>query len=215
MRLITAMLVGSVLLTSTAIAQTTPAPQQQQGTTIGDIIDLIRKARRDREDKDQQAGAQSPAGNPWGTANQGGAMLGSTLLVVSDLDRATALWRDGLGFQPGAPSTVPQGASLYATFGFPSKASLRTVALTGPDRASTLTLIEMKGSKLDRQRGPARAALVVQVARIDEVMRKVQAMGVQGGTLQPSFGGDGRRGFEWSFRDADGNLVMLYEVTGR
>ena len=133
-------------------------------------------------------------------------------LIVADLDRALALYRDALGFILQSIKNSPCTSYSYEIFGIDPGARLRMAALDGPPgQERTIALLEV---------APARAApdmpvcsTVVWVADMDTTLAAVRAApGVKIFPERPLHTHDGKLGREIGLVDADGHAVVIYHV---
>lgn len=133
-------------------------------------------------------------------------------LLVADLDRALAVYRDALGFTLESIKESAADSYSYDIFGVPKTAKLRMAALDGPgDQPRTLALIEVRPA-LPPQTGP-RAATVVYVADIDVVLERLETITdvcvLPERELRTH---DGKVGREVGVIDADGHAIVIYHV---
>ncbi|MFN6933567.1 MAG: VOC family protein [Tsuneonella sp.] len=133
-------------------------------------------------------------------------------LIVGDLDRALALYRDALGFRLQSIKLSASDSYSYEIFGIDPGATMRMAALDGPDgQERTLALIEVVPSppKLSR---PS-AATVIEVADIGAALDRIATLdGVTVLPERPLHTHDGRIGREVGVIDADGHAAVLYRV---
>ena len=133
-------------------------------------------------------------------------------LIVADLDRSLALYRDALGFTLQSIKNSAADSYSYEIFGIPRDAVLRMAALDGPEgQERTLALIEVRPA----QPSPARptAATVIELADIDGALARVAQL--PGVTVLPErelVTHDGRTGREIGLIDPDGHATVLYRV---
>ena len=133
-------------------------------------------------------------------------------LLVADLDRSLALYRDALGFVLQSVKESPHDSYSYEIFGIEPSARLRMAALDGPPgQERTLALIEVSPPR-PRPAAPV-AATVVFVTDLDAVLARAAA--VPGVVVFPERGlltHDGRQGREAGLTDPDGHAVVLFNV---
>ena len=159
------------------------------------------------------ATAQQPAPAPGADAPYAGSYYKRQLYVVTDMERALALWRDVIGFQPGAITTSGPNSYSRDVFNIPPEAQMRFCSLSaGPTQVRTLALLEVKGVALPAKTGIRTTGAVINAnGRLAEIITKAKAMGltVFGPRVLPSpTQGDGT---EQGFLDWDGNVIVLYE----
>ncbi|WP_395778614.1 VOC family protein [Aquidulcibacter sp.] len=135
------------------------------------------------------------------------------LYVVTDMERALTLWRDVIGFQPGAITTSGPNSYSREVFNIPTEAQMRFCTLSaGPTQVRTLALLEVKGVPLAPKSGIRTTGAVINAnGRLAEIISRAKAMGltVFGARVLASVGqGDGT---EQGFLDWDGNVIVLYE----
>ena len=135
-------------------------------------------------------------------------------LVVADLERSLAMYRDVLGLSVDyIKDSLPTSYS-YPVFEFPSDAKLRFCTLSSAHQLRVLALTEVTGIELPPPRVPRSGALVFEVEKMTETVQALEALpGVMGypeGTLHTQ---DGRVGREKGIVDADGHLIVLYCIT--
>lgn len=133
-------------------------------------------------------------------------------LIVADLDRALALYRDALGFTLQSVKDSPADSYSYEIFGVPPASRLRMAALDGPPgQPRTLALIEVRPA-LSQGDGP-RSATVVEVADFDATvarMQQVPGLRLLGERRLETH--DGKLGREIGAIDADGHAIVVYHL---
>ncbi|GGE86493.1 VOC family protein [Niveispirillum cyanobacteriorum] len=145
---------------------------------------------------------------------QGPSFKRATLLVA-DIDRSLAIYRDILGFQGGEVNNSLPTSYSYEVFNLDPKATLRTSMLSaGPNQVRTLALFEIKGQPITTPQSPRPVAMVINAVNLPAVMEKIKAKGLTTIAPRPLKTPEGRTGTETAFIDPDGHLVVLYELTG-
>jgi catechol 2,3-dioxygenase-like lactoylglutathione lyase family enzyme len=101
--------------------------------------------------------------------------------IVSDLDKAMAFYRDGLGLDiPGAPANAETNAPLRNMFGLPD-ASLRWAIARPPAMRTGVEIVEIskaEGKRAERRiQDPGAFTLLVLVRDVDAAFAKVKATG--------------------------------------
>jgi predicted enzyme related to lactoylglutathione lyase len=100
--------------------------------------------------------------------------------IVSDLDSATALYRDGLGFPAGAPADAATNAPLRNMFGLPD-ASLRWATARPAGMRGGVEIVEVKkvaSTALTRRvEDPGAMTLVLAVRDIDVMIARLSKLG--------------------------------------
>jgi len=137
-----------------------------------------------------------------------------TTLIVANLERAFALYRDVLGFEIAyIKESLPTSYS-YPTFDIPPGARLRFATLNaGPAQPRVLGLTEVTGVELPPPPVIRAAALVLEIHGLRELEPRIAA--VPGVRLLPAAElntQDGRRGRETALWDSDGHVIVLYEI---
>ena len=133
--------------------------------------------------------------------------------LVSDMAKALAFYRDVLGFS--VAFTKPSRAESYShtVFDIDRSASVGFAALSTPGEPRVMALTEVPG--LEPQPTPRRGAIVLHVEDLDAVVAKAEAGGYTVYPEERLVTHDGRVGREVGLLDADGNLVVVYYITGR
>jgi catechol 2,3-dioxygenase-like lactoylglutathione lyase family enzyme len=144
-----------------------------------------------------------------------GVQFQRTNLIVRDLDRSLAVYRDILGFTIDYQKTSARDSYSYTVFGIPPEASLRFCALSAPGQLRTLALTEVTGIELpEAPAAPRLAALVVRLEAMDPVLEALRAR--DDVLLHPEqvlHTQDGRTGREIGVVDPDGHLIVLFSIT--
>lgn len=133
-------------------------------------------------------------------------------LIVGDLDRSLALYRDALGFTLQSIKNSASDSYSYDIFGIDPGATLRMAALDGPDgQERTLALIEVRPAPPVLARPSA--ATVIEVADVEGALARIAALeGVRVLPERQLVTHDGRIGREIGVIDADGHAAVLYRV---
>jgi catechol 2,3-dioxygenase-like lactoylglutathione lyase family enzyme len=133
-------------------------------------------------------------------------------LIVGDLDRSLALYRDLLGFHLQSIKQSAADSYSYEIFGIDPAATLRMAALDGPaGQERTLALIEVRPAPPRLERPSA--ATVIEVADIEAVLEGLA--GLPEVTVLPERAlhtHDGRVGREVGVIDADGHAAVIFHV---
>lgn len=143
-----------------------------------------------------------------------GSYLKRATLIVSNLERSLAIYRDLLGFD-ATPIWEMSGTSYsYTVFNVDPSAKLRGAMLSAGDtQVRTLALFEVTGQKVAVPQSPRAAAVVIDTrGRLSKVMEAVKAMGLESFPTRELKTPEGATGTEWGFVDPDGHLVVLYEL---
>lgn len=133
-------------------------------------------------------------------------------LIVADLDRALALYRDALGFTLQSIKQSDSDSYSYEIFGIDPAARLRMAALDGPPgQERTLALLEVTPPP-PRPARPG-SATVIELMDIDRAVAAITAQpGVTLFAERALNTHDGRVGREVGLIDADGHAVVLYHL---
>ena len=160
---------------------------------------------------------------PANDAAQGGANLESKAtmslrfqranFLVSDMAKALAFYRDVLGFSVAFAKPARGKSYSHTVFDIDRNASIGFAALSTPGEPRVMALTEVPG--LERHPTPRRAAIVLHVDDMDGVLAKAEAGGYTVYPEEKLVTHDGRVGREVGLLDADGNLVVIYRITGR
>lgn len=133
-------------------------------------------------------------------------------LLVRDLDRSLAIYRDILGFRVYQISeSTPQSYS-YPVFQLPAKAKLRFATLDSSTETRALALTEVTGIELPAAPAIAASAPVIRINRLDEVLSRLRATGLRVVEPNRSKTPEGRAFSEMAFTDPDGHVVVLYQL---
>jgi catechol 2,3-dioxygenase-like lactoylglutathione lyase family enzyme len=135
-------------------------------------------------------------------------------IVVSDLDRALAFYRDLLGFSVDREA-VESGSFLDAILGMPN-AEIRTVKLSGEGNGAQVELLAFIRPETQETvrpvgfntRGPTHIALTVK--DLGELFQRMVAAGVSF-TTPPRVADDGRAKVTFC-RDPDGTFIELVQL---
>lgn len=132
--------------------------------------------------------------------------------VVTDLDRALQLYRDILGLRIEFVEESEPDSYSYPVFEIERRATLRFCVLGTEQQPRVMALTEVRGIELSPPTYPRRAAIVLDIADIDGVVRDC---GEHGFCVYPEERletHDGRIGREVGIVDDDGNLVVIYHI---
>jgi len=134
--------------------------------------------------------------------------------VVSDLDRALAFYCGILGLSLEFRKDSARDSYSYPVFGIPAQATVHFAVLNAPSQPRVMALTEVRGVPLPPAPLPRRSAIVLDVADIDGVVAASRAAGLQVYPEGRLVTNDGRTGREVGIVDPDGNLVVIYHITG-
>jgi len=134
-------------------------------------------------------------------------------LVVADMQRSLAVYRDALGLSVDYMKDSLPTSYSYPVFQFPPEAKLRFCTLSSDEQVRVLALTEVTGIALPAPNVPRTAALVFQVQDMDATVRALEALpGVHGYAEEQLRTQDGRVGREKGIVDPDGHLIVLYSI---
>jgi catechol 2,3-dioxygenase-like lactoylglutathione lyase family enzyme len=150
---------------------------------------------------------------------QNGLIVGSGNFfspIVSDLDKAVAFYRDGIGLDVmGAPANAEQNAPLRNMFGLPD-ASLRWSVARPPAMRTGVEIVEIskaQGKPVDRRpQDPGAFTLIVLVRDANAAFTKAKAAGatvVTTGATAPIAVG---RAKAFVLKDPDGHFVEVAQL---
>jgi len=132
-------------------------------------------------------------------------------LVVDDLDRALAVYRDLLGFELEFVGDDKSDSFAYEIFTIPQEVKIRFAALSSKSQQRTLALIEAPGHAAAQSE--RRTAVIVQVESVAAALEGAAALGL--GLCQPRTTLDPAKGpprTEAGFYDHDGHTVVIYHL---
>lgn len=133
-------------------------------------------------------------------------------LLVRDMQRSLAVYRDILGFRVFQCSdSTPQSFS-YPVFRLPPQAKLHFCTLDSSTEVRALALTEVTGVELPPQPAIRLSAPVIRVGHLDEVRTRLEAAGLDVVEPRRSKTAEGREFVELAFIDPDGHLVVLYQL---
>lgn len=141
--------------------------------------------------------------------------LQRSTLVVADLERAFAFYRDVLGFAVTYVLPPNPASYSYPVFDMPREAVMRFATLSSATQPRALALTEVTGVTLAPVPRPGRHAVVLEVGDCDAVVAGSRALGLMVYDEEVLRTPDGRVGREIGIVDFDDNLVVVYAITGR
>src|SRR5215813_6013830 len=123
--------------------------------------------------------------------------------IVSDLDKAIAFYRDGIGLDvQGTPANAEQNPALRNMFGLPD-AQLRWIVGRPPAMRTGVEIVEIKKAEARpaerRLQDPGAFTLVLIVRELNPIIARLKAMGAPvvttgGAPVDVPFGGRAARG---------------------
>lgn len=133
-------------------------------------------------------------------------------LLVRDMERSLAIYRDILGFRIfQCTESGPQSYS-YPVFRLPPQARLRFCTLDSATEVRALALTQVTGIELPAQTSPRLSAPVIRVAHLDDIRARLEAAGLEVVEPRRSKTAEGHEFSEMAFTDPDGHLVVLYQL---
>ena len=133
-------------------------------------------------------------------------------LLVADMERSLALYRDILGFQLVYMEEASPGSYLYPAFEIPESAKLKFAAFDTESEPRAFALVEVKGIELPPPAPPYRVGTVLRVPSVAETIEKVRSLGLQIVRSNTFSAPPNLQFTEQVFRDRDGHSIVLYEV---
>jgi catechol 2,3-dioxygenase-like lactoylglutathione lyase family enzyme len=154
-------------------------------------------------------------GNGEAAGHDTGVQFQRSNLVVRDLERSLAIYRDILGLTIDYTKDSEKTSYSYTVFNIPAAASLRFCTLSAEGQLRTLALTEITGVELPLAPStPRLAALVMRVEAMDAVLEALRARDdVMLYPEQVLRTQDGRTGREIGVVDPDGHLIVLFSIT--
>lgn len=132
--------------------------------------------------------------------------------VVRDLNESYRFYCGVLGFELTFEKTSEEDSYSYPVFEIDERHKLRFAILSTAAQPRVLALTEVSEPALDAAPPPKRAAIVLDIADIDAVVEGARALGLTVYHEDALETHDGRRGREIGILDADGNLVVIYNI---
>ena len=133
-------------------------------------------------------------------------------LLVRDMQRSLAIYRDILGFRIFQCSDSSPQSYSYPVFRIPPQAKLHFCTLDSSTEVRALALTQVTGVELPPHPALQLSAPVIRVERFDEVHAKLKATGLEVVEPRRSKTSEGRDFRELAFTDPDGHLVVLYQL---
>lgn len=132
--------------------------------------------------------------------------------VITDLERSLTFYCGILGMTIAFQKNSEPDSYSYPVFEIDRSAKLRFVVLDGPEQARVMALTEVRGIELPPVPAPRRAAIVLHVEDVDDVVTKSRAAGLHVYEEDHLVTNDGREGREVGIVDFDDNLVVIYHI---
>lgn len=134
-------------------------------------------------------------------------------LLVNDLDRSIALYRDVLGYRMKTIEEVPPSSYVYKVFAIPRTAKTRSVMFDAYDGSSrALWLGEVKGATIAPPTTPHVSTVVLRVDDIKSVLTRATKAGFKIHDPIDFTNDDGIGAIEGAIIDPDGHLLVIYEL---
>lgn len=132
--------------------------------------------------------------------------------VVSNLEKSLTLYRDILGMHIEFTKDSPDDSYSYDVFGIDPSLPLGFAVLGTATQPRVMALTEIRGAELPDPGLPRRAAIVLHVDNIDNVVNNCKAAGLHVYREDKLETNDGRTGREFGILDFDGNLIVIYHI---
>jgi catechol 2,3-dioxygenase-like lactoylglutathione lyase family enzyme len=149
--------------------------------------------------------AESEAGTPQ-------VALKRVNLLVRDMERSLAIYRDILGFRLGPCTDSSPESFSYPVFRLPAEAKLRFCLLDSTTEVRALALTQVTGIALPPSPPLQLSAPVIRVQHHQDVQARLEALGLEVVGPRRSRTAEGHDFTEFAFTDPDGHLVVLYEL---
>jgi catechol 2,3-dioxygenase-like lactoylglutathione lyase family enzyme len=133
-------------------------------------------------------------------------------LLVRDMQRSLAIYRDILGFRIFQCSDSSPQSYSYPVFHIPPQAKLYFCTLDSTTEVRALALTQVTGVELPPHPALHLSAPVIRVDRFDEVHAKLKAAGLEVVEPRRSKTSEGQDFRELAFTDPDGHVVVLYQL---
>jgi catechol 2,3-dioxygenase-like lactoylglutathione lyase family enzyme len=135
--------------------------------------------------------------------------------VVSDIDRALTFYRDVLGFEVTFRKAHNPESYSFPVFEIPKNAEIGFCILSAPNQPRIMALTQIAGVTMEPVPFPRRGAIVLEMADPDETIEGAKELGLHVYEESRLVTGDGRVGREIGIVDFDGNLILIYLITGK
>jgi catechol 2,3-dioxygenase-like lactoylglutathione lyase family enzyme len=133
-------------------------------------------------------------------------------LLVRDMQRSLAIYRDILGFRIFQCSDATPQSYSYPVFHIPPQAKLHFCTLDSTTEVRALALTQVTGVELPPQPALHLSAPVIRVDRFEDVHAKLKAAGLEVVEPRRSKTSEGQDFRELAFTDPDGHVVVLYQL---
>lgn len=132
--------------------------------------------------------------------------------VVSDLATAYRFYCDVLGMTVTFEKESEADSYSYDVFEIDNQHAMRFAILSTPSQPRVMALTEVAAPVLAAAALPRRSAIVLDVADVDAVVQGAKDLGLKVYHEDALETHDGRTGREVGIVDADGNLVVIYDI---
>ena len=132
--------------------------------------------------------------------------------LVSDLDRALVLYRDILGMKVDLIKESEEDSYSYDVFEIDRSIKLNFALLSYENQPRVMALTELGKNNLVKATHPRRSAIVIEVADVDDILKKVLENNFKIYREEKLVTHDGREGREIGILDDDGNLTVIYKI---
>lgn len=133
-------------------------------------------------------------------------------LLVRDMERSLAVYRDILGFRLGQCTDSTPESFSYPVFRLPAAAKLRFCLLDSTTEVRALALTQVTGIEFPPSPPIQLSAPVIRVQHHRDVQARLEALGLAVVGPRRSRTAEGHDFTEFAFTDPDGHLVVLYEL---
>ena len=135
-----------------------------------------------------------------------------TNFLVSDLDRALVLYRDILEMKVDLIKESEEDSYSYDVFEIDRSIKLNFALLSYENQPRVMALTELGKNNLVKATYPRRSAIVIEVADVDDILKKALENNFKIYREEKLVTHDGREGREIGILDDDGNLTVIYKI---
>ncbi len=132
--------------------------------------------------------------------------------LVSDMAAALRFYVDVLGMEVAFKKEDRGTGYSHVVFGIEPGVKVDFVGLSTPTQPRVMALTQVPG--LVSQPQPRRSAIVLDVEDVDGIVKRAEAGGFHMFEEEKLVTHDGRVGREIGILDDDGNLAVIYHITG-
>ena len=134
--------------------------------------------------------------------------------VVSNLDRALALYRDIFDMTVEFIHESEPDCYSYSFFGVDKSANINFCVLSTATQPRIMALTEVTGVDLEQPALPHRSAIVLEVPDFDQVLAKCAAANFRVLPQSELITDTENVGKQCGVIDDDGNIILIYQVPG-